>query len=331
MLVGLSMKAWRITLIVSLAAALTPGAAYAQRACGSGIAPTTCLPADNLWPSAGGEFTWLAPATTTAARNVIFGVTTSWVYRPIALTVGSTAPEGATVYPVEHAIGAHLLATIGLSSRLNFDVAAPMTLYQSGAGVGFLTGSDAVLPRSASGDLRFGPSVSLIRGRAFNLAARVQVVAPTGSTDAFATFGSVTVAPGISAAYRYRAVQLGADIGARLRKSVEFADAVIGHQMTLGVGATIDLVPNALLTMGLEVFGLFGLEQQYTLGADATGRDDTGGPLIPAEWLATFSTARALEGKLRMRVGMGGALPTGTGSDVTAPALRTVASVSFTP
>ena len=81
----------------------------------------------------------------------------------------------------------------------------------------------------------------------------------------------------------------------------------------------------------LEVFGLFGLEQQYTLGADATGRDDTGGPLIPAEWLATFSTARALEGKLRMRVGMGGALPTGTGSDVTAPALRTVASVSFTP
>ncbi len=331
MLFGDLMKALHGILVAASIALMAPAQAYGQLSCSPAIGLTTCLPADNLWPSARGPFTWLAPADTTLPGTVTFGATTSWVYRPIGLTVSSAAPGGTTTYPVEHAVSAHLLATLGLSSKLSFDVAAPMTLYQSGAGLGFLTGSPAVLPRSASGDLRFGPTLALVHYRGLDVAGRFAVVAPTGSSDSFATFGSVTFAPGVSAAYRRARLRLGTDIGARLRKPVQLGDAVIGQQLSLGLGASYELIPEAFLTLSVEAFGLIGLDGQYAVGATSPSKGISQGALVPAEWLVSFATAHALDGKLGVRVGMGGAIPTGNASPVTEPALRSVAAITFTP
>jgi len=292
---------------------------------------TSCLPADNLWAHAHGAFAWVAPASPPAERELAVGVTTSWVHKPIGLTGSSAAPSGSTTYLVENAVTATLAASFGLTSRLAFDVAAPFTLYQSGAGLGVLTGSSEELPRSAVGEVRLGPSVTLLHRRELDLAARLQVVAPTGSPRGFSRFASITFAPGLSTTYRMGRVGLGADLGARLREAVTLGDAVIGHQVSLGLGATYDILGERWLTVGAEAVALFGLDARRSVGPDSTGADPGGEPLIPAEWLVSFATGRLLDGKLRARVGMGGALPTGGASDVTAPLLRTVALLSFTP
>ena len=325
------MRALGITALVASAAIFVASEAQAQLSCSPRPGLTTCLPADNLWPSARGPFTWLASANAPNPKSVSFNMTTSWVYRPIGMTVSSAAPEGTTHYPVEHAVSVHLLASLGVTSRLSFDVAAPMTVHQSGAGLGFLTGSDAPLPRSASGELRFGPSYALMHRDRVDLAARFQIVAPTGTHDAFATFGSATFAPGLSAAYRFCRFRFGADVGARIRKAVELADALVGTQVTVGAGAAYDILPNGGLTLGAEAFGLIGVDSQPPIGGNAGDEDSATRTLIPAEWHVSFATGRAMDGKLRLRVGMGGAIPTGATSDVTAPALRTVGSISFTP
>jgi hypothetical protein len=325
------MKGLRVSAIVACLAALTPSEAMAQASCTPAPGLTTCLPSDNLWPSARGPFTWLAPAEGPTPGTFTFGVTTSWIHRPIGLVTSSADPAGKTTYVVENAVSAHLLASLGLTRRLAFDVATPFTLYQSGAGVGFATGSNEALPRSAVGELRFGPSVTLYHGASIDVAARVQILAPTGSPKGFSRFNSITFAPAVSASYRRGALGLAADVGARLRQPVEFGDAVVGKQVHVGIGATYALLRNDLLSVGAEAFALIGLEPQYGLGPDASGRDTSGSPLIPAEWLVSFTTGQLLEGKLKARVGMGGAIPTGSASDVTAPALRTVASLSFVP
>jgi hypothetical protein len=292
---------------------------------------TSCLPADNLWAHAHGPFTWIAPAAPPGDQDLAVGLTTSWVHKPIGITGSAVEPSGTTTYLVENAVTATLAASLGLTSRLAFDVAAPFTLYQSGAGLGLVTGTTEEFPRSAVGELRLGPSVTLLRRKNFALASRLHVLAPTGSPRGFSRFASVTFAPGLSTTYRVGRFGLGADLGARLREAVTLGDAVIGHQVSLGLGATYDIIGERWLTVGAEAFALFGLDSRLTVGSAQGGADAGGEPLIPAEWLVSFATGRLLDGKLRARVGMGGAIPTGGASDVTAPLLRTVASLSFTP
>ncbi|MBM4357582.1 MAG: hypothetical protein FJ096_05665 [Deltaproteobacteria bacterium] len=325
------MNALRVSTIVACLAVLAPSEAFAQASCTPAPGLTRCLPSDNLWPSARGSFAWLAPAEAAAPGTLTLGLTTSWIHRPIGLVSSAPDPAGKTTYVVENAISAHIAASVGLTRRLSFDVATPFTLYQTGAGVGFATGSEDALPRSAVGELRFGPSVTVYHRDAIDIAARFQVLAPTGSPKGFTRFNSVTFAPAMSASYRRGRLGLGADLGARIRDAVEFGDAVIGRQLSVGLGVNYDILCRDLLTVGGEVFALVSLDSQYGLGPNAAGLDTSGGALIPAEWLVSFTTGRLLDGKLKARVGVGGAIPTGSTSDVTAPALRTVGTLTFAP
>lgn len=326
------MKAVVTCAVVASVIALTPADAMAQaRGCERAPGLTSCLPADNLWANAHGPFTWLAPATPAPARELSVGFVTSWIYRPLGLTTSSADPTGTTTYVVDHAVTATLVANLGLTSRLSFDLAAPFTLYQSGAGLGFVTGEADELPRSAVGELRLGPSVALLRRPSLDVSARAQVLAPMGNPRGFSRSPSVTFATGVSGFYRVGAWGLGVDLGGRFREAVTFGDAVIGHQISIGLGATYDLLPHRWLTVGAEAFSLFALDSQRSLGADANEPDASSSLLMPTEWLVTFTTGRLLDGKLKARVGMGGAIPTGATSDVTAPALRTVAMLALTP
>lgn len=325
------MKVRGFPLVAAALCMLAASEARAQRTCSPPSGVTTCLPSDNLWPSARGPFTWLAASDTLPSGKVSFGATTSWIYRPIGLEVASADPAGTRVYPVEHAVSLHLVASAGLGRRVTFDVAAPFIAYQTGAGTGFLTGDTSELPRSASGELRFGPTVALLRSTSASLSARAHVVAPTGSPGAFATYGETTVAPGVSGNLRLGRWGLGADLGARLRGPVEYANAVVGSQLTVGLGATFEVLPERWLTASAEAFALVGLTSQYDIGFDATGENRTGYPHIPAEWLVSFATRRLLDGKVGIRIGAGGSVPTGPASAVTAPAMRTVASVTIAP
>lgn len=310
---------------------MAPTDAAAQASCNPVPGLTTCLPSDNLWPHARGPFSWVAPASAAESGTLSLGAVTSWIHRPIGLVRSSVDSSGATNFVVEDAVTIHLLASIGLNDRLSFDVATPFTAYQTGAGVGFVTGSTEALPRSAVGELRFGPSVTVLRQGAMDVAARLQLAAPTGSPKGFSRFPGITFAPGVSASYRFDRWVVGADLEARLRESVELGDAVVGSQIKSAVGATYELLDEKRLSVSAELYALLGLAAQYSLGPNATGEDDTGGPHIPAEWLVSFSSGQLLGGKLFARLGVGSALPTSATSDVTAPALRAVGTLSFVP
>jgi hypothetical protein len=267
--------------------------------------------------------------------NVAFGFVASWIYRPIGLNITSPDPEGANIYAVEHAVSAHLLATIGVTSRLAFDIDAPFTMFQSGASTSVVTGSDEELPRSAVGDLRFGPTIALFHRGGVDVAARLHVTAPTGNPRGFASSASATFGPGVSFAYSKSRFRFAADAGARIRKFAELGGAIVGNQVSTGIGASYDVLPASWLTIGAELFALFTLEQQVTQIADAasgTAREEpSGDPLIPAEWLLTFRTGHFAERRLRLTMGIGGLVPTGPTSDMTAPSLRAIASIAFVP
>ncbi len=299
---------------------------------------STCLPADNLWPSASGPFTWLAPSSTVAPRTVAFGALLDYVYRPVGLTVASADPDGTAVYAVEHAITLHLLASIGVSSRLAFDVAAPIRLYQLGAGTGFATGSDDALPKSAVGDLRFGPVVSILRhrgARGLDLAARLHMLAPTGHPRAFISSPSATFAPGVSFSYWAGRVAVSADAGARIRNAVELGGGVVGTQISFGAGVSVEAVRQEWLRVAAEAFALFDIDRQTTQFSAPTrvtpDEEPNSLPLIPAEWMLSARSQHLLDGHLRATLGVGGLIPTGPTTAVTAPAFRAVASLGFVP
>src|SRR5690606_22589518 len=159
------------------------------------------------------------------------------------------------------------------------------------------------------------------------LAARFEIVAPTGTDEAFASAPTATWAPGLGFDYQLGDWSFGADVGGRFRDDVAFASTLIGSQIGAAVGAGYDILPDGWLGVGLEAFALFTLLR----GTDRTLDPRTGeareepSPLhIPAEWLLSVRTAGLLDGRLRGRLGGGRLIPPGARLPVTLPAVRLV-------
>ncbi|MSP24006.1 MAG: hypothetical protein EXR75_02355 [Myxococcales bacterium] len=338
--VGRRGRKWARTIVAVIASLGLQGLArslLASEACQPPSGLSTCLPADNLWPSPRSRFAWLGPSSTEPERSVAFALSLSYLHHPIGLSVASADPEGTTVWAVEDAVYATMGAALGLTQRVHFELNFPFASFQRGAGTSHLTGSNTTLPRSAMGDARFGPTVSVL-AQTLNewdlaLASRMLVTAPTGDRTAFVSAGSVTFAPGISGTARRGQFRLAVDAGARLRRHTELGGALIGHQLSLGVGASHPVLPDRWLTVALESFALFTLATQLVedpAPAALSPRErPSDAPHIPAEWLISAQSNHLLAGRLGLVLGVGGALPIGRASDVTAPALRALLSVAI--
>ncbi len=310
-------------------------AAAADDSCQPSDGLSTCLTSDNLWPHGGGG-RWLSQAPTASLEaGASFGFVNSYLHRPIGLVVASPDPAGTRVFAVEHALSATLLTAVGVNQHLHIDLALPLMLFQEGASKADVVGSDQALPRSAVGDLRFGSHVALLPDRpaGVGLAARFHMTVPTGQRDAFVSSPSATFAPGASADFRLGGFVLGIDVGARLRRYVQFAGAVVGNQLSTSLGASYDLLADDWLSINLEAFALFTLAEQLELVVEPGGAKakeiPSSDPHIPAEWLLTVRTAHALDGKLSAHLGGGSFIPTGPSTVATTPALRLVAAVQY--
>jgi hypothetical protein len=298
---------------------------------------STCFASDNLWPYAG-DTSWVAqaPTQTTGDQTGAFGLHLSYLYRPVGLRVASADPDGTTIYAVEHALGAAVLASIGITDRFQLQLEAPMVLFQDGASKADVVGSDEFLTRSAVGDFRFGTTLSIVQRKrgddGFGLAARMEVAAPTGTKDAFAGAPTATYAPGLSADYRVGPFSIGADAGGRIRDNTVFAGTVIGSQISGALGLGIDALDEGWLRFDAEAFALFGLARGVDEELEPGDDEPTEVPRplhIPAEWLVTMSTRGALDGRFRARLGGGSYIPTGDTVPVTAPAFRMVFGVTY--
>ena len=306
-------RSFAVPWIACAALLASAGQARAQ-SCQPVSGPSTCVDADNLWATAGGgPFFSIAPTQTTPASRASFGLVLSYLSRPVAFGVSSPRAAGTTIYALDNAVNATFLGSLGVSDRFELTLAAPVTLYESGTGIAAVTGGKDELLRSAVRDFRFGGAYALIkRPRTFDLAGpaltlRVDFAAPTGTPGVFAGAATMTAAPSLSFDQRFGRLDLAAQAGARIRGESALANAVIGTQIYTSLGASYEVIPDGLLAVSGEAFALFTLAKQ---GPRKLG-DDPGQshPLVPAEWIASVTSAPFLAGDLGFTLGGGGPIP----------------------
>jgi len=96
-----------------------------------------CINADNLWPHAGpGPFLTIGSPTTTPDGKAAIGLVGSYLSRPVGIRVASPDPDGTIVPVLDNVVDVTFVGAFGVTDRLEFTVAAPVTLYQDGSGLG---------------------------------------------------------------------------------------------------------------------------------------------------------------------------------------------------
>ncbi len=313
----------------------SPGAARAADCTPlHGLSP--CIDSDNLWPHAGGGPYFAVGDTTTAPRGTLsFGIVGSYLTQPIGVNVASPNPAGSTTFLVDQAFDATLLFALGMTDRLELTLAAPATLYQSGAGLSTLAPSAPLQPRSAVRDMRFGFAAALLeRPRTGPLAGpaltgRLEFDVPTGSDDAFAHGPTAVLVPSLVFSYRLGRVDISAEAFARLRGAATFANAVVGPQVGGAVGTSVDILKDRWLGLGAEAFALYTTSKQLPDPLAAAG--SSAPPLVPAEWIAHVSTAHFFGGDLVLALGGGTTIPQGSTAALTSPRYRLDFSLRYAP
>jgi hypothetical protein len=321
-------------LVLTLLAVATN--ADAQEDCQPRDGLSTCVSSDNLWTQpGGGRFFSQAATAALEPSSVTFGFTPTYLHRPIGLKVSSANPDGTTIRAVENVLASTFLLGVGITEELSAQVAAPMVLHQRGASKSDVVGSDEALPRAAMGDVRFGVRYVAIdreRGDGLGLAARFEIAAPSGQSDAFTGFRSATYAPGVTVDYRMADFSFGFDVNARLRRATTLATANIGHQIAPSLGVSYDVLADDWLALNLETWALIGLLEQRSLvdSADGGPPEQGDGPLhVPMEWMLSARTAGLLDGRFRASLGVGSFIPTADRSAVTTPAFRVALGVHY--
>lgn len=320
----------------SLAAALVL-AAVAQPAsageCVSTQGLNGCVDADNLWMSAGNtRFFSVGPGTTTPASRFSFGLGLSYLSRPVGFLVGGPDPDGTKVWVVDNAVNATFLWALGITERLQLTASTPVTLFQDGAGLYAVLGSDAELPRAGIRDLRFGLDFAILprpragTGEGLSLVGRFQFALPTGQKDALAGSSTMTWLPSVVGEYRWGRMTFAGEIGARVRGANELAGAVVGTQMQASLGVSVDILPK-YLAANAEAFALIGVDKQ----PQAALREGPSEMLIPAEWMVSVSSAPLLGGDLSASLGGGGMLPFASESAITTPRMRFSLALRYAP
>ena len=311
----------------------------AEDACQPRDGLSTCFVADNLWPHAGtSRWASQAPTETTAAESLAVSFFNAYLHQPVGLRVPSPDPEGTTVYAVEHLLSSSLAMALGVTEDLQVSLVLPFALFQQGAGKADVLGSEDRLPRSALGDLRFGATLAWLErdegAPGPGLSTRFGMTLPTGQDEGFLSSPSAVYAPGASFDYRLGDLTLGADLGLRLRRPVDFANIQIGSQLTASLGASYDLLSDGWLSVNLEAFSLVTLASQLAVvrATDGSTTTEESGPIhAPAEWLLTAQTAGLLDGRFRASLGGGSFIPTSDSFAVTTPAFRVMTALHFVP
>jgi hypothetical protein len=335
--------------LAALAASLPPLiVAHPARAsdCGSPNL-STCIDDDALWPHAGASHFFSIGATDTIeAGQVGFGLSTSYLSRPVTLQSATPGPSGTRYNLIDNQVNGSFLWSFGMTDRLELDLILPITFGQSGSGLNPITGGppENALSSSATRDLRFGVAYGLVKrapvdpyaprevgrpsGDGFGLALRFEMSAPTGDTGEFATNGTGVWLPSVSSDYRHGRFFAGGELGARFRPTQTFEGAAIGNQAYVALGAAMDALPSELLTFGVEAFLLPTFAEQSGLQGSTATSTANAWAIVPAEWMVSARTSPIFGGDLQIQVGGGGSLPL-TGDAMTSPRFRFDLSIRY--
>jgi hypothetical protein len=308
--------------------------ASADPACYGSVSP--CINDDALWPHAGpSRFVQIGSSETVPQGQLGFGVVATYLSRPIVFQVPSPGGAGSDQYAVNQQANATFLWAYGIADRLELDVALPITLGESGAGLAPLTGG-AGLKDTAVRDLRFGFAYELVphadppadpatgpatngATREWGLAARFELSAPTGDHDQFAGEPSAVFVPSVAADYHHPGgLVAGLEVGARLRPTTDLLTARVGSELVVGAGVGYEILPHDLLTAAVETWALPMLVAQ-----------EDGSHIAPAEWQLSVRSSPPHHEDISVQLSGGG--PFESLPPITTPQVRFTLGVRWAP
>jgi OOP family OmpA-OmpF porin len=337
----------RLRRIVSLALAASAPVTLATRAASatdcSGIY-SPCINDDIVWPHSGpSRFVMIGSTETVASGQLGFGLATTVLTRSIVLNSAAPGPGGSSANAVDSQANGTFLWAYGVTDRLELDLAVPLTFIQSGAGLSPVTGGSA-LKDTAVRDMRFGLAYAIVphariapekRSEAWGLAARLEISAPTGDVDQFASDGVGVFVPSIAADWRRGKLFAGVEVGARLRPTSNLEGARVGPQLVTALGVGYDILPRELLTATLEAMVLPTFAEQDTVQnvQQVSGvmlATPNGNYIAPAAWQLAARTAPLPGGDFSIQLGGGGGLPITSGA-ITMPQFLFTLGVRWAP
>lgn len=235
---------------VALVGATWASAPSAARASGD-CASAPCLDAQLQWLAPGREGATVVGAERTLTRGrATAAMALGWMSRPIVLVAPSPDPDGRELNVVDHALDLTWLLGLGVGAGVQLELAAPVVVWQSGAGADAAVSSlPQPLPTTAVRDPRLGLSAQVVGDRtsALGVAARVVLSAPLGDEAALAGGDGAVLAPELALGWRRGRWQLAAALGARLRSRVHVATNVVDDQVVAEVGGKLRLLAEETL------------------------------------------------------------------------------------
>jgi hypothetical protein len=226
---------------------------------------------------------------------------------------------------------------LGLGHGLDVGLVLPWVPYQSGTGAEGVTAQQGDgLARPVLRDPRVGIAATLL-GRTldapFTFGTKLELALPLGNASALAGGAGPTLAPAFGAELLAGRLRFGAELGARLRRAVQFADVNVGSEAFVAAGAAVSLLREPALTAGVEA----SLRPRLAARSPAAiaGAFD-----LPAEWLAHVRFAPVPAWSFQLAGGSGIPLSSARVSSgteaalgLTAPSFRLLAAArySFSP
>jgi OmpA-OmpF porin, OOP family len=286
--------------------------------------PAACVDTEPAWLAPGARrFATLAAPDALAVGEL--GLTAMFTFRlrPAVLTVPAPNRDGRDVNVVSHATHVSLGARLGIGHRLELTLAAPVGLYQRGAGIKGVTSQAAdAIPTQGLHDPRVGFGFALPTGSQ-RVAAKLRFEAklPLGTDAATTTEPSVVGSPSLTVEGSLGGWFAGAEVGARLRRPGELYGLRVGSQASVALGLGYELA-EPRITLALEAYALPSLVDS---GSSAH---------TPSEWLLSAQLAPSLLEPFAFGLGGGGGLPlssdvAGTRLAYGVPTLRALAFVRY--
>ena len=216
-----------LTLLALLALFAATGTAHAQRA---GFALDRFQPA----PTTEDGLALVLPRTLGHLRPG-FGLMLDYGHRPLVV---SQAGEDFALS--EHRLLGHVTAALGLGSRVELFVRAPVLFLQR-AGLGRPLTDEELPTGAAFGSLHAGGSVRLLGDDDGPLALGITawIEAPTGKPDRLLGDDGVGAGGLLTAAAHTHAISFAVNAGGRYRPEHDYGDQEIGSELLIGGGAYV--------------------------------------------------------------------------------------------
>ncbi len=251
-------------------------------------------------PNVGTAFTLDRPGVNHHLTTT-FGLGVSYAHQPFVRTHSDGMPADDVVRGL---MQADVLASLALFEYLELGLAVPVD-------VAFAeTRSDTLLNGPGStfqyntvaglSDMRLSAKIPILRGDV-SLAARLVVGLPMGNTPEFLGGRFWTLYPSIVFAWNPGPVQIGAELGYRLRQRRQLADFEQDDELQLTVGGNVPIITELALVAEAQLRAGIG-------GRTGFGGQSIGGAETPTE----------VDGGLRIRPTTGLSIDVGAGTGVIA-------------